>query len=528
MASTSTTSLAQQKESSLHREKILVLDFGSQYTQLIARRIRELGVYSEIKPYNFPFSEISSDPPQGIILSGGPASVYAQDAPLPDKRLFELGIPILGICYGLQVIAHLSGGKVAGATRREYGAATLQILDSSDLFKEIPSPTRVWMSHGDHLSQLPPGFKVIATTANLPIAAIRHVKKRIYGIQFHPEVSHTVHGNQILHNFLFEICHCQGLWSPQSFLEKTVAEIRQKVGKERVICGVSGGVDSTVVAELLHRAIGEQLTVIFIDNGLLRQNEAQTVRDVFQKRLRIQLDFVDGSQQFLQRLRGVVDPEQKRRIIGEIFIRLFEQEAKKLGKVRFLAQGTLYPDVIESTSAVGPSARIKTHHNVGGLPTEMNFELIEPLRELFKDEVREIGRLLQIPEEILQRHPFPGPGLAVRIIGEVTEKRLATLRVADAIFIEELKKSNWYNRIWQAFAVLLPVKSVGVMGDERTYSNVIALRAVTSVDGMTADWAPLPYELIARIANRIINEVEGINRVVYDVSSKPPSTIEWE
>ena len=511
-----------------HDEWILVLDFGSQYTQLIARRVRENGVYSEIKRFDLPAEEIAASKPAGIILSGGPASVYAEDAPLPDRRIFELGIPVLGICYGLQVIAHLLGGKVDPAARREYGRAELEILAADDLFRGIPSPTKVWMSHGDHLTALPPGFEVIARTQNAPIAAIRDRRRRIYGIQFHPEVVHTERGNQIFDNFLVHICRVRKTWSPESFLEKTIAEIRARVGKEKVICGVSGGVDSTVVAQLLHRAVGDQMVAIFIDNGLLRLNEAQWVRKMYEERLGIPLEFVDGSEEFLRRLRGVVDPEQKRKIIGETFIRLFEREAAKHQDARFLAQGTLYPDVIESQSAVGPSAQIKSHHNVGGLPESMRFELIEPLRELFKDEVRKIGKLLGIPDEMLNRHPFPGPGLAVRVIGEVTPERLEVLRLADAIFMEELRNSGWYGRVWQAFAVLLPVKSVGVMGDERTYENVIALRAVHSLDGMTADWAHLPYDLLGRVSNRIINEVKGVNRVVYDISSKPPSTIEWE
>jgi GMP synthase (glutamine-hydrolysing) len=511
-----------------HREWVLVLDFGSQYTQLIARRVRECGVYSEIRPFHLPADEIRQLKPGAIILSGGPASVYADNAPLPDPAIFALGIPVLGICYGLQVIAHLLGGRVDPAARREYGRTELEILDHRDLFKNLPPKTTVWMSHGDHLTDLPPGFEIIGRTGNSPIAAIRHRQKRIFGIQFHPEVAHTEKGKEILSNFLYEVAGLQGLWSPESFLETTVAEIRQRVGKERVICGVSGGVDSTVVAQLLHRAIGDQLVAIFIDNGLLRLGEAEWVQRMFRERLNIPLHFVDGSEEFLSRLRGVTDPEQKRKVIGEVFIRLFEREARKFADAKFLAQGTLYPDVIESQSAVGPSAQIKTHHNVGGLPDDMQFELIEPLRELFKDEVRRIGALLDIPDEMLHRHPFPGPGLAVRVIGEVTRDRLDLLRQADAIFIEELHQDGWYNRVWQAFCVLLPVKSVGVMGDERTYENVVALRAVTSQDGMTADWARLPDDLLARVSNRIINEVKGINRVVYDISSKPPSTIEWE
>ncbi|GBD95003.1 GMP synthase [glutamine-hydrolyzing] [bacterium BMS3Abin05] len=507
---------------------ILVLDFGSQYTQLIARRIRELHVYSEIKPYYYPVEKIKENLPAGIILSGGPFSVYEKEAPLPDSEIFNLGIPVLGICYGLQVTAYLLGGEVDRARRREYGRASLTILSHSDLFQGLENSTQVWMSHGDHLIQMPDGFETIAATENSPIAAMRQPGKKIFGIQFHPEVIHTPQGKEIFRNFLFNVCRCADTWSPESFLESSIRRIRETVKSENIICGVSGGVDSTVVAELLHRAVGSQLTAIFIDNGLLRKGEAEWVRDFFSRRLHINLHFVDGSKNFITRLKGIVDPEIKRKIIGELFIRLFESEAKKIGNVNFLAQGTLYPDVIESVSTRGPSAMIKSHHNVGGLPEEMHFRLIEPLRELFKDEVRKIGRLLNLPEEVLNRHPFPGPGLAVRVIGEIMEERLDILRDADEIFINALRESGWYDKVWQALAVLLPVKSVGVMGDERTYGNVVALRAVLSEDGMTADWAPLPYELLGQISNRIINEVPGVNRVVYDISSKPPSTIEWE
>ncbi len=510
------------------KEWILVLDFGSQYTQLIARRIRELNVYSEIKPFSFPVEKIRENPPAGIILSGGPSSVYAPDAPLPDPEIFNLGIPVLGICYGLQVLAYLLGGEVDRAGRREYGRAELTVFDSGDLLNGLDNPTTVWMSHGDHLIRLPKDFDVIGATENSPIAAIRHGEKPIFGIQFHPEVAHTLQGTELFRNFLFRVCRCHGSWSPASFLESSIRRIRETVGKGKVICGVSGGVDSTVVAELLHRAVGRQLTAIFIDNGLLRKGEAAWVRNFFREQLQIPLQFVDGSRMFLERLKGVMDPEQKRKIIGEVFIRLFEAEAKKIAPVDFLAQGTLYPDVIESVSTVGPSATIKSHHNVGGLPEDISFRLIEPLRELFKDEVRKIGALLGIPPDVLNRHPFPGPGLAVRIIGEITEERLAILREADDIFMTTLRESGWYDKVWQALAVLLPVKSVGVMGDERTYGNVVALRAVVSQDGMTADWAKLPPDLLGEVSNRIINEVKGVNRVVYDVSSKPPSTIEWE
>ncbi len=516
--------MAEQPE----KEWILILDFGSQYTQLIARRIRELDVYSEIKPYSFPLEKIKENLPAGIILSGGPASVYAENAPLPDPGIFELGIPVLGICYGLQVLAYLLDGEVDRAGRREYGRAELSIFDDSDLLNGLDNPTTVWMSHGDHLIRLPKGFDVIGATENSPIAAIRHKEKRIFGIQFHPEVVHTLQGNELFRNFLFRVCSCQGTWSPASFLETTIRRIRDEVGDGKVICGVSGGVDSTFVAELLHRAVDDQLTAIFIDNGLLRKGEADWVRNFFEKQLQIPLHFVDGSRQFLERLKGVLDPEKKRKIIGEVFIRLFEAEAKKIGPVDFLAQGTLYPDVIESVSTVGPSATIKSHHNVGGLPEDMPFKLIEPLRELFKDEVRKIGALLGIPDEVLNRHPFPGPGLAVRIIGEITDERLAILREADDIFMTTLRETGWYDKVWQALAVLLSIKSVGVMGDERTYGHVVALRAVISQDGMTADWAKLPPDLLGEVSNRIINEIKGVNRVVYDISSKPPSTIEWE
>lgn len=510
-------------------EKVLILDFGSQYTQLIARNTRELGVFSEIHPYHFSAEAIRNDGDiKAIILSGGPSSVYADDAPHADPAIFELGLPILGICYGLQHIAYSMKGSVDPASKREYGRARLHINSQSPLFKDIPSPTVVWMSHGDHLTQLPEGFAAVAHTDNSPICAIEHREKQIYGIQFHPEVHHTEAGKQILHNFLFHICGFSGNWSPQSFIEMAIQNIRETVGSDRVLLGLSGGVDSSVLAVLLHKAIGPQLTSVFVDTGLMRYNEVQEVSQTFREKLGLNLTVVTAGRIFLDKLRGVIDPERKRKIIGETFIEVFEAEAKKLGEHRFLAQGTLYPDVIESVSFKGPSATIKSHHNVGGLPERLNFELLEPFRELFKDEVRQVGRELGVPENIIGRHPFPGPGLAVRIIGEITEKDLEILQKADKIFIDALKAANLYDKIWQAFAVLLPIQTVGVMGDERTYENVLALRAVTSTDGMTADWYPLPYDFLADVSNRIINEVKGINRVVYDVSSKPPATIEWE
>lgn len=509
----------------LNEEIMLVLDFGSQYTQLIARRIRELNVYCEIVPFSVSKDKILSYQPKGIILSGGPSSVYSQNAPIPNQNIFELEIPILGICYGLQLIGYCLGGEVDKTAKREYGHATLFIDDHSDLFKELNESIHVWMSHGDHLVRIPPNFKVIAHTSNAPIAAIRNSKSKIYGVQFHPEVIHTPKGIQILKNFLIEVCQCSCHWTPEHFVERAVDKIRKQVKDRRIICGLSGGVDSAVTATLVNKAVGDQLVSIFIDNGLLRSGECEEVRNCFDF---LNLRFVDGSEHFLNDLNGVIDPEEKRKLIGKRFIKIFEEEAKKIGEVEFLAQGTLYPDVIESTSTWGPSATIKTHHNVGGLPDRMHLKLIEPLRELFKDEVRSVGRILGINDQILKRHPFPGPGLAVRILGEITKDRLSLLRKADVIFIEELKKSQWYDRVWQALSVLLPVQTVGVMGDERTYEHVIAIRAVTSQDGMTADWVKLPNDLLGQISNRIINEVQGVNRVVYDISSKPPSTIEWE
>lgn len=508
-------------------EFILILDFGSQYTQLIARRIRELGVFSEIERFDYPIEKIVQSKPKGIILSGGPSSVYEENSPQVDKKLFELGIPVLGICYGLQLIAHKLGGEVDRFAKREYGKAVLKVVKDDDLFQGLDSNSVVWMSHGDALVKAPPDFEIIGVTENSPICAIRNKEKKIYGVQFHPEVVHTEKGLEILKNFVYKICGCSGGWNANFMVENLITELKETVGDKKVICAVSGGVDSTVLALLLNKAIGENLIAIYVDNGLMRKGESEKVVKMY-KKLGININYVDAGEIFLKRLKGVTEPEEKRKIIGRTFIEVFEEEAKKFKDVEYLAQGTLYPDVIESTFHRGPSSKIKTHHNVGGLPERMNFKLIEPFRELFKDEVRQIGRALGLDDEILNRHPFPGPGLAVRIIGEVTSEKLEILREADEIFIEEIKKAGLYKKVWQAFAVLLPVKSVGVMGDERSYENVIALRAVISVDGMTADWARLPYELLEKVSARIVNEVKGVNRVVYDITTKPPATIEWE
>jgi len=507
---------------------VAIIDFGSQYTQLICRRTRECKVYSEIFPCNTPLKEILKDKPKAIILSGGPATVTSDKAPTISKEIFGWGIPILGICYGMQLTAKVLGGEVEPALEREYGSSNLIIDISDDLFYGLKRSIIVWMSHGDRLTKLPLGFEIIAHTKNSPIAAMRNKERKIYGVQFHPEVIHTPQGRLILNNFLKKISRCSESWQIKSFVRNTIREIREKVKKERVICAVSGGVDSTVLAILLYKAIGKRLNCIFVDNGLLRKDEPREVIQRF-KDYHINLIYSDAKDIFLKKLRGVIDPEEKRKIIGWEFVRVFEDEAKRLGRIKFLAQGTLYPDVIESKSAFGgPTAKIKTHHNVGGLPSGLRFELIEPFRFLFKDEVRNVGKELGLPDEIIYRQPFPGPGLAVRVIGEVTEERLQTLREADSILQEEFKKTKLYKEIWQIFSVLLPVKTVGVMGDERTYENVVCIRAVTSLDGMTADWVKLPYELLGRISNRIINEVKGINRVVYDISTKPPATIEWE
>jgi GMP synthase (glutamine-hydrolysing) len=511
-----------------HPETILILDYGSQYTQLIARRIRECGVYSEIHPFNITIDALRRLHPCGIILSGGPSSVYGTNAPISTAEIYSLGVPILGICYGLQLIAHQLGGEVDRAAKREYGKAELTVDDHADVFAGLNNHLTVWMSHGDALTRLPAGFTPIGHSSNSPICAIRNAERKIFGVQFHPEVVHTPNGRDILMNFLFKVCRCKGGWNAQSFIENAISEIRSTVGGEEVICALSGGVDSSVAAVLLQRAVGPRLHCIHIDNGLMRKGESKAVVKLFRETFQINLMDVDATELFLGRLAGVVDPEEKRKIIGKTFIEIFESEAKKIGTIRFLAQGTLYPDVIESVSFKGPSVTIKTHHNVGGLPEKMNMTLIEPFRELFKDEVRAVGRELVLPEEFLKRHPFPGPGLAVRILGEITGDRLAILRDAEEIFIEEIRKAVLYDSIWQAFAVLLPVRSVGVMGDERTYDYTIALRAVYSVDGMTADWARIPNDVLARISSRISNEVRGVNRVVYDISSKPPATIEWE
>lgn len=509
-------------------DRILILDFGSQYTQLIARRIRESRVYSEIYPFNASIEKIKAFKPKGIVLSGGPASVYESGAPVLDLEIFRLGVPILGICYGMQLMAFLLGGEVSKAVKREYGRAELIVDNNDNIFKGISPKTRVWMSHGDRIERLPKNFSIIGHTDNSPIAAMADRENRFYALQFHPEVVHTLEGSKILSNFIFDICGCSPTWTMRSFIETTKYEIAEKVKNEKVICGISGGVDSAVTALLVHHAIGDALTCIFVDNGLLRLNEALKVEETLRKNFHMNIVFVDSGERFLKRLRGVRDPEKKRKIIGNEFIKVFEAEARKIKGVKFLAQGTLYPDVIESTSFKGPSATIKSHHNVGGLLKKMKLQLIEPLRELFKDEVRLLGRELGMPEDIINRHPFPGPGLAIRCIGSVTKEKIEILRRADAIVLEEIKRFRLYNELWQAFAVLLPVKSVGVMGDERTYENVIAVRAVTSLDGMTADWAKIPYEVMESIANRIINEVKGVNRVVYDITSKPPGTIEWE
>ncbi len=512
-------------------DKILVLDFGSQYTQLIARRIREQRVYSEIWPCNRKLEDIKAFGAKAIVLSGGPSSVHEEGAPTVDPALFELGVPVLGICYGMQLMSHLLGGKVVRADHHEYGRAELSLLAEGELFHGLQDmeSLQVWMSHGDAVESIPEGFTTIGKSENCPYAAVENCAKNFYGLQFHPEVVHTAQGAQIIGNFLFRVAKVSATWTMGSFIEREIAHVKELVGDDIVICGLSGGVDSSVVASLLHKALGDQLIPVFVNNGLLRAHEAEQVQAVFRDRLGMNLQYVDASDQFLSELSGVTDPEKKRKIIGKVFIDVFEEAAKKAGPgAKWLAQGTLYPDVIESVSFKGPSATIKSHHNVGGLPERMNLKLIEPLRELFKDEVRLLGKELGLPDDVVGRQPFPGPGLAIRVLGEITSERLETLRAADLIFRQEIRNAGLYDAIWQSFAALLPVRSVGVMGDARTYEATCALRAVTSVDGMTADWFHMPYDVLAKVSNRIINEVRGINRVVYDISSKPPATIEWE
>lgn len=510
-------------------QTIAVLDFGSQYTQVIARRIRECNVYSKIYHYSTKAEVLKKDKISGIILSGGPSSVLAKKAPLPDADIFKLGVPVLGICYGLQLMAHMLGGKVEPSKQREYGHSSLEVLDQSELLNGLPAKIRVWNSHGDKVIKMPRGFIAAARTQNSDFAAIEHPKKKFFGLQFHPEVSHSEQGINVIRNFLQQICGCEGDWSMADYLKQSVEEIRAKVGDQKVILGLSGGVDSSVAAALLHEAIGDQLTCVFVDNGLLRKNERESVENLFKRNFKMNLKVVRASRLFLSKLKGVTDPEKKRKVIGRTFIEVFDNTVKKLGKVDFLAQGTLYPDVIESVSIEGnPASLIKSHHNVGGLPKRMKLKLLEPLRELFKDEVRVLGSELGLPKEVLWRQPFPGPGLGVRVLGELTAKNLSVLREADAILLEEMKRSDWYYKVWQSFAVFLPVRSVGVMGDERTYDNAVVLRIVESQDAMTADWVRMPYEVLQTISSRIINEVKGVNRVCLDISSKPPATIEWE
>jgi len=508
--------------------KALILDFGSQYTQLIARKVRELGVYSEIHPFNVPLKKIKDLDPGVIILSGGPKSVYEAESPHPDPGIFMLGIPILGICYGLQLIAHHLGGRVDRSPEREYGFASLHIIDRSGLLAGLKEKTQVWMSHGDRLEAVPEGFTITGRTSNSRAAVVENPERKIYGVQFHPEVAHTQEGKKVLGNFLFRIADLKADWDMTSFIRDKVHEIRQQVGEEKVICGLSGGIDSLVTALIIQRAIGRQLHCVFVNNGLLRKGEYESLLEEFRRKFSLQVTGVEAEDRFLQKLRGVTAPEKKRKIIGQAFIEIFEEEARKLGSVRFLAQGTIYPDVIESTSVRGPSHTIKSHHNVGGLPSDLKFQLVEPLRELFKDEVRALALQLGVSHQFIHQHPFPGPGLAVRIIGEVNRENLRIIREADAILLEEVRRARIYNKLWQAFAVLLPVRSVGVMGDQRTYQQVVAIRMVQSSDGMTANWYPASPQLLKKISTRIVNEVDGVNRVVYDITSKPPGTIEWE
>ncbi len=512
----------------MNNQSILILDFGSQYTQLIARRIREANVYSEIHPHTFSLEEINALNPSGIILSGGPMSVYDDEAPQINKEIFNLGIPILGVCYGLQLIANNFNGKVEPADDREYGKANIVIKSSSSILNGVTDSSVVWMSHGDLITKIPDGFSINAETDNTPICVLTNEELKIFGLQFHPEVAHTEDGKKIINNFLFDICKIEANWTPANFIKSSIENIKQKVGNQKVICALSGGVDSSVAAILLHEAIGENLICVHIDSGTMRKNESANIIKMFEENYNLNLIHVDASQKFLSRLEGVSDPEKKRKIIGTTFIDVFEEESKKIGNAKYLVQGTLYPDVIESVPVMGQSVTIKSHHNVGGLPEKMDLKLIEPFRELFKDEVRNIGRELGLPDSFVKRHPFPGPGLAVRIMGDITKEKLDILREADQIFIDELHNFGIYDDIWQAFAVLLPVQTVGVMGDARTYENVLALRAVTSVDGMTANWYPFKPDILEAVSNKIIRNVQGINRVVYDISSKPPATIEWE